>query len=112
MAGTSPAMTSQLPTSLVSQPLPGLLPALRRARIGDDIVDVGELDAVANESLVKIGLRYRRHVGDDRPGVAAVEALEHLAVGIDRMERIAVRAGLNGQAAEQRALAVGQAPEQ
>src|SRR5258708_1612304 len=114
MAGSGPAMTTfdsmQVGTAL--NRLPRLLPTLCRGGARANIVDIGELDAVADQPLVEIRLRHRRHVGNDRPAVAAVEALEHLAVGVDGVERVAILAGFDGQAAEQRALAVGQAAEQ
>src|ERR1700683_684674 len=100
------------PISVRSQRLGGFLPALRRRRAGDDVVHVGEFYAVAHQALVEIGLRHRWHVGDDGPGLAAVEALEHLPVGVGGVQRVAVGVDLDGEGGEQRTLTVRQAAEQ
>src|SRR5580704_189231 len=77
----------------------------------DDVVH-RQLAAISRQGAIEFTLRHRRHLGDDRPIVAFVSALENLAVGIDGVERRTTRPRFDGKRREQSTLAVGQAAEE
>src|SRR5580692_161409 len=65
-----------------------------------DVVD-SQLAAIPRQSAIKFAFRHRRHLGDDRPVVAFIDALENLAVGVDGIKRGTARPRFNGERREQ-----------